>query len=223
MKTKKLLLVFAVVLALNLSARADYTIEETIEHSDTPTQKVVMKIKPGKARCDIGAAMSTISSGGEMTMLMHEQKAAMKTSFRAMAAKNKQLESAAAMPLKPTGRKEKINGFETEEYVHENPALKSTTHYWIAKNYADGAELMKLMSELHGPAAKQLVAGAGELSPETLPGLPVRTEIESNLTDKPTKTKVTIMSINKGPVDDAAFVVPADYRQTGHPGIPKPD
>jgi hypothetical protein len=152
---------------------------------------------------------------------MHAQKIAMKMPANfsprsATTAKTgKESPSGPREMLKPTGRTEKINGFDTEEYVHENPTLKATTHFWIAKDFPDKTEIMKVLTAMQTPMTKQLMQSAGTVLPEDYPGLPIRTEVESNLMGKPSKTIVTIVSIKKEAVDDSVFVVPADYRQGG--------
>jgi hypothetical protein len=210
--------------ALSSGAFADYIIEEKMEHNDGPPQEMTIKLKEGKARCDIGGAMTTIMSGGQINMLMHAQKMAMKMPAGMMLMPQKKASAAGGTKatLKPTGRKEKINGFETEEFVHENPALKATMHLWIAKDFPDKIEVMKMMNAMQTPMTKQFMQAAGAVAPEDYPGLPIRTELESSLMGKPSKTIITITSIKKEPVDDSAFVVPADYRQGG-PGLGNED
>lgn len=208
-------------LVLQTAARADYIILERIEHNQTPQQEVTIKLKAGKARCDIGTAMSMISQGDEITMLMHSEKAAMKMPVRAVQSmmKNQKVSDATSHPtMQPTGQKEKISGFDTEEYVHDNPTLKSKTHFWIAKDFPDKTEIIKMLGAIQSPMTKQMMHVAGAVAPEDYPGLPIRTEVETNFMGKPSKTIVTITSIKKEPVDDSVFVVPSDYRSAGPPG-----
>lgn len=215
---KAISLTIIALFALTMAAQADYTIQERIEHNEAPPQDVTVKLKAGKARCDMGTAMSMILDGDQITMLMHSEKMAVKIPFGATLPKNQKESAEKPRPtLQPTGRKEKINGFDTEEYVHENPTLKSKTHFWIAKDFPDKAEIIKMLNAMQSPMTKQMMRSAGAVSPEDYPGLPIRTEIESNLMGKPSKTAVTITSIKKEPVDDSIFVAPADYRSGGSP------
>ena len=42
--------------------------------------------------------------------------------------------------LTPTGRKETVNGYETEQYTYDGPGFKAI--YWIAPDYPDGAAIL---------------------------------------------------------------------------------
>jgi hypothetical protein len=214
MKTNILLPAIIILLISPHVVWSDYVIQESMQHNETPPQEVTIKLKEGKVRCDMGAAMSTISIGGDITMLMHPQKIAMKMPS-SLGKSRHESSPTKSTPLQATGRKEKINGFDTEEYVHENPAVKATMHLWIAKDVPDKAEIMRMLTAMQSPAMKQMAQAFGAVSPEDYPGLPIRTEVESNLMGKPSKTTVTLTSIKKEPVDDSVFVVPADYKSAG--------
>jgi hypothetical protein len=218
-QSTRLSFTLALFLGLQASALADYVIEERMEHNGVPAQNVTIKLKAGKARCDMGTSMSTIATEDGITLLMHDQKMAMKMpAGLGAAASKKDLAAAAKSELKATGRKEKISGFDTEEYVHENSNLKATTHLWIAKDFPDRAEIMKLLAALQGPLTKQLIQATGSVATEDYPGLPIRSEIESKLLGKDSRTVLTILSLKKEAVDDSAFVVPSDYRSSGPGG-----
>jgi hypothetical protein len=210
--------IFFTLFALNASAFADYTIQETMEHNDAPAQEITIKMKDGRARCDIGAVMSTLSLNGKIQTLMHAQKAVVNLPLGALDAKSKPAQNSARITLEATGRRETINGFDTEEYMHDNPTLKAKSRYWIAKGYPDSVEILRLLDALQSPAAKQFMQAVGAVLPEDFPGLPIRTESESNLMGKSSKVIVTIVSIKKEPIDDSVFVVPSDYRQAGPDG-----
>ena len=212
---KTVLLATIALFAFQTVALADYIIQERMEHNDLRAQDVTIKLKANKARCDIGTAISMIADGGEITMLMHSQKAAMKMPIRAISNNQKDSPANPRPILQPTGHKEKISGFDTEEYLHDNSRLKSKTHFWIAKDFPDKAEIVKMLNAMPSPMTKQLMHAVGAVSPEDYRGLPIRTEVESNLTGKPSKTTVTITSIQKEPVDDSVFVVPGDYHAAG--------
>jgi len=205
----------------NAAALGDYIIEERIEHNQTPPQEVTIKLKAGKARCDIGTTMSMISNGDEITMLMHSQKAAMKMPagpMQSMMKKNQRDSDAKSRPtMQSTGKKEKISGFDTEEYERDNPILKSKTHFWIAKDLPDKTEIIKMLGAMQSPMTKQMMQAAGAVAPEDYPGVPIRTEVATNMMGKPSKTIVTITSIKKESVDDSVFVVPSDYHSAGLP------
>jgi hypothetical protein len=213
MKTP-LLITPLLFVAITGHALADYTIEERIEHNDSPSQTAIIRLKGDKARCDMGP-MSTVANGNDITMLMHAQKIAMKLPTAAINATKSDSNSGPRQVLQPTGRKEKINGFDTEEFVHDNPSLKATTHLWIAKNFPDQAEIMKMLKSFVSPAMQQMTQAIRGVSPDDYPGMPIRTEVESHLMGKPSKTVVTLVSVKKESIDDAVFSIPADYHSAG--------
>jgi Domain of unknown function (DUF4412) len=207
---KKTSLIIIALISTSAVASADYTIEEQMEHNGGPAQSLTIRLKAGKARCDIGPTMSSIVIGSDVTLLMHSQKMVMKMPVNALSLLKKDSSDAAPAKLEPTGQKQTINGFKTEEYLHDNPKLKSKSHFWIAKDFPDAVEIMKMIQAFQTPMTTQFMQSAGVVSPENYPGLPIRTEIESN-----SKTIVNVISIKKEPLDDSAFVVPPDYRSVG--------
>src|SRR4051812_35834848 len=133
--------------ALINSALADYIIQERMEHNDAPAQDVTIKLKAGKARCDMGR-MSMIADGNDVIMLMHSEKAAVKIPMRSLTKNQNNSPDKTRPTLQATGRKEKINGFDTEEYLHDNPTLKGKTHFWIAKDFPDKNEIIKMLNAM---------------------------------------------------------------------------
>ena len=111
-------------LALCATARADLTVVQTMDGTKG-SNKITFKIKGDKARVEVNPQITTIvdAKTGDLTTLLNDQKTVMRISgerAKAMAemAKSfvKQETPEQALP-KPTGRKEKISGYETEEYV----------------------------------------------------------------------------------------------------------
>ena len=47
---------------------------------------------------------------------------------------------------KPTGKKETINGYETQEYVSDSPKFHAS--YWVAKTYPNYDSILQQMSLL---------------------------------------------------------------------------
>ena len=208
---KTILISVVALIATSAMAFADYTIVEQMEHNDSAAQTLTIRLKGGKARCDMGTMMSTIVNGSDITMLMHSQKVVMKMPMNALSLLGKDSTDNTPTKLQPTGRKQTINGFNTEEYLHDNPKMKAKMHLWIAKDFPDAAEIMKMIQAFQTPMTTQFMQSAGMVSPEDYPGLPVRTEVESDLMGKPSKTVINVISIKKEPLDDSIFAVPSDY------------
>jgi hypothetical protein len=218
----------AIFLAANFSAQADVVIVQKVEGAGGQNGEMIMKIKDGKSRTDVNPQMSMITDtkSGEVITLMHDQKSYMKISgdtTRAMLDRIRKMtddSSASATPkpapkLKATGRKDKINGYDTEEYTCDVNGKKIT--YWIAKNYPDYsailAEMMKMQQNSLASMMKGMMPEASEF-----PGMPIRTEVE-NGSDKIT---TTLISAKQEPVNAADMEVPAAYKEMTMPNFNVP-
>ncbi len=208
----KLLRLF-VFLALCVTARADLTVVQKMEGTEG-LNKITFKIKGDKARVEVSPQITTIvdAKTGELTTLMNDQKTVMRISgerAKAMAemAKTfvKQEAPEQALP-KPTGRKEKIAGYETEEYVTESPKYKAT--YWVAKTYPDYQSILQQMSLLQRGAFAEITKGMPDY--HALPGLPLRTKIK---TPGQAEITSTIESVSLAPLPASDFGVPAGYTE----------
>ena len=217
---KTLAMLAAVTLAAISATRADLTIDQTIQGVQ-PVQQVTMKIKGDKARIDSGQQVTTLvdSGNGEIVTLMNDEKRFTRISgerMKAMAQMATQFsgvqKSSEQPKLTPTGKKETINGVETEEYTFETPQLKAS--YWIAKNYPDGANILKQLQSL----TLQSFGGSSSGIPDyrQLPGLPLRTRM--TIGDRDIVTNVR--SIKQDPLPDALFAIPAGYQEVKLPDFP---
>src|SRR4029077_17652018 len=72
--------------------------------------------------------------------------------------------------LTPTGQRETINGYDTEQYSYEGPDFKAT--YWIATNYPNGAAVLAQLQSIKS----ELWDAANTKMPDfrDFPGLPIR-------------------------------------------------
>jgi hypothetical protein len=207
---------FSVLLSmfLALSARADLTLVQKVEGAGQGASEMTIKVKNDKARIDASPKLTTIidSKTGEIVNLMNDRKTAMRISADKMRAAadmigkfNASAASGGKGKLTPTGKKEKVAGYDAEEYVYETPNFKAT--YWIAPNYPDGAAILKELQSL----SSQLWQTNNFRLPDyrDFPGLPVKTVVstgDSNVT-------TTLVSISKEPLDDAQFAVPKDFKE----------
>jgi hypothetical protein len=205
---------------------ADLTLVQEIL-SEGSTTKLTMQIKGSKVRVDSNPMATSFidTETGDMTNLIHPQKMIMRISgaqLKDMAAAvqaTAPAQSAPAAEPKATGRKEKINGHDTEEYTVGTAG--GTIHLWIAKNYPDWKEIVAELARMsQGAWAKQLGGATGsDYDIAKLPGLPLRTEMQQ---PGGSKTVIRFESIDRKPVEDAAFAVPAGYTEMKMPamGIP---
>ena len=183
--------------------------------------EMTIKIKGDKARIDATPQMTSIvdAKSGEMLNLMRDQKVAVRISPEKMKAAAEMVskfddktQKAVAPKLQATGKKEILNGFETEQYVYDTPSFKAT--YWIATKYPDAASLLKQLQSLNSDAW----AAGGTKMPDyrDFPGLPLKTEISMGNSNKVTST---VTSIKQDPLNEAEFAIPTDYKEMKSPDI----
>jgi len=217
MKAHSLSLILVTV--LSLTARGDLTIVQKVEGAGSLSEMTI-KIKGDKERMDASANVSMIVDGktGDVLNLMNDQKKFIRMSgdkvkaFAEMASKYSTNGGAVAEKAKPvrTGKKEMINGYETEEYVSETP-LK--TSYWIALNYPDSAAIMKQLQAITPSAWSD--ARKGMPNYRDFPGLPLRTQMTAGGKD----ITSTIVSVKQDVLSEAEFAVPKDFQEMKIPNM----
>ena len=200
-------------------ARADLTIVQNLEGAG-PISTSTMKIKGGKARVEAGPQMTTIidSATGEILTLLNDQKKFMRISAaQAKAAAELAMQpdgkgAPAAKPqLKPTGKKETINGYETQEYTCDAPAFKGS--YWIATNYPDAKAILAQMAATTPQAWN--VAGKGMPDYRDFPGMPIRMRV--SFSGKEIVT--TLTSVKQDTLPASEFIPPAGYEEVKLPNM----
>ena len=208
-----------IVTAVNC-VHADLVIVQKVEGS-SQSGEMTMKIKGEKARADLSPAVSTIidATSGDVTTLMHEQKTFMRitaAAARELTVQMKQADVESGRPapvrpeLQPTGKKEKITGYDTLQFVWQTGAMKLT--YWIAKDFPHASEILAIMKKMQTGAAS---LGSGFMpDPMTFPGLPVKTQVDIG---GKKVTTTTLISVKEEPVDTALFNIPAGYKETPSP------
>src|SRR6266536_130820 len=231
-----------------LPVRADLTIvySTTVQPAShnqkvapTPTavaasSNMTIKVKGDKARIDVSPQVTAIFDGqtGELINLLNDQKTIVGITpdkMRAIADKLNKFGSNKGSDkprLTPTGQREMINGYDTEQYTYEGPNDKAT--YWIAPNYPNGAaalaQLQSIKSELWDAANTKM--------PDfrDFPGLPIRMRMivgKENLagghgadaSGHPTEIISTITGVGLDSIADNQFTVPADFKETKLPDI----
>jgi len=207
---------------LLLSARADLTIVQKMEGIG-PISETTMKIKGDKARVDVNPKITAIIHGktGEMSNLMHDQKVVMRMSAEKMKAamemarqfsgKDEKKETGEKPKFAPSGKKEVINGYDTEEYVYETPQFKAS--YWIASKYPDGAAILKQLQSVNPAIWK--TANTHMPDYRDFPGLPIKTVISTG------GNQITsiLASVKQDPLSDADFEIPKDYQEMKLPDM----
>ena len=227
---------YSLVLTISflLSARADLTIVQKVERAGSATNMTI-KLKGDKVRIEASPQVTSILDGktGEVTNLMNDQKTVVRISAEKAKAVTNMInrfdvkkEGAGKVKLTPTGQKETVNGYETEQYTYDGPGFK--TSYWIASNYPDGAAILAQLQSITSEFWKTTNPTMPDY--HDFPGLPIRTRMTMTKQSQPTKPgatalggapeiTTTIISANQDPISDAEFAVPSDFKETKLPDI----
>ena len=227
---------YSLVLTISflLSARADLTIVQKVERAGSATNMTI-KLKGDKVRIEASPQLTTIIDGktGEITNLMNDQKTVVRISAEKAKAVTNMInkfdakkEGVGKVKLTPTGQKETVDGYETEQYTYDGPDFKAT--YWIASNYPEGAAILAQLQSIKSEFWDAANAGAPDL--RDFPGLPIRTRMTTTKHSQPakpggaalggaTEITTTIISANQNPISDAEFTAPNDFKETKLPDI----
>lgn len=205
------------LLSAHLATAGVVIVEETVQPFGSMGGKnnVTISMSGDQARMDLGKTISTIvdSKSGEVTSLMHSQKMAMqlpKSTVDAM--KNKLAQNQQKPDLKPTGKKETINGFACEEYTGTLQGLKVS--FWVTQDVPHQKEILDQINKVGGTASP---FQAALQSGKDFPGFPIRTTI--TLPNNGTAT-TTVVSIKEQDLPASTFAVPSDYKMMKMPVMP---
>ena len=201
--------------------RGDLTLVQSIEGS-RGNNTVTIKIKGERARIEINPKAGVIvnTKTGEVISLLHDRQAVMRLSpekAKDLANKARTIlqdtETSLEVPTpRPTGRKEKILGYDSDEYVAETPKYRAT--YWVAKGYPDYGAILRQMKLLQNAAFVSVRKPMPEYY--DFPGLPIRTKIKFTGQEE---TSITLTSISQSPLPDSEFDVPAGYAEIHLPDL----
>jgi hypothetical protein len=205
-----------ITVGLLLEARADLTVVQKVEGAGQ-NGEITVKIKGDKERIDAPSQPTRIIDGktGEMTDLMNDKKSFVRISAEQMKAAAETIskfddgKQASPRKLTPTGKKETINGYETEEFVYETPQFKAS--FWVAAKYPDAAGILKQMQAPVSGAWKPSNMGMPDYT--DFAGLPLKTVI--SVGDNQVVT--TIMSIKKDSISASEFDIPKDFQELKKP------
>ena len=220
---KRTILAAAGLACFGLLAKADYVIKERFEHSGA-VQQISLKIKDQKVRLDAGDQTSALidPGSGTTTLLIHPNKAFLKISPEQIKEQSKalkemlgqKLENPADVQLKATGKKEQINGFDTEEYTTEFNGVEMSI--FVAKEYPNYQKIVQALYQVqNGPAMEAFRSMS--IPPEKYPGLPIRT----TQTIMGQKIVITLDSAQEVEVPQTDFNIPADYKELNPPTAEK--
>lgn len=229
-------------LSFSGAARADLVIVMGVESSGMPAPiSQTIKIKGNKTKTGDESFISQICDldSGDTTLLIHSQKeytiqsASMKKEFAEMLKETMtetSVKSRIRPKLKPTGRKQRISGFDTEEFVWEEAKVKS--RFWITKNLPNYALFLKQIRKSFSCDRHLIIGADSGPEPGELGGFPIRIETEGTFDPLPGfdpgrrrqvdssqentyRSVLTYISIKEGNLDDVEFAIPAGYKESG--------
>jgi len=187
------------------AAWADVVVVQRVEQGAQCTQ-VTLKLKGTKIRADIGPEITLImdTATGSAVTLRHSQKTALLvTAAAARQLMQKEPPSISPTP-KPTGRTAVIDGRETREFSSGKAA------WWVAARLAGGDPLGEMIDALEKTPMVKLADGLPGLGgEESLPGVPLRTEIT---TPGGRKITTSVVSAQEKPLEAIDFEIPPGYR-----------
>ena len=198
-------------------------------------ENMTIKVKGDKARIDTPPHMTVIFDGttGELINLLNDHKTVVRISpdkMRAIADMEDKFSNNKAGSQKPrltpTGQKEVINGYDTDQYTYDGPDFKAT--YWIAPNYPNGAAVLAQLQSIKS----EFWDAANTKMPDfrDFPGLPIQMRIivgkqnaagghDASASGHPTEITSTITGVSLNSIADSEFTVPADFKETKLPDI----
>ena len=214
---KKLLL--PLFLLGGLFAHADIVVEQKIESAQM-NGNMVMKIKGDQARMDMpktaAGEMSVVMDfkTGNMTVLIHGQKMAMKQNLDAAKKQAEAQQKASGIDPakiekpKSTGKKEKVGDWDTE--IFETTMADSKVIMWVAKDFPNYKTVQDQLNKLSAATG-----GGGGFDPSKfdLGGMIVKTEM--NMPAAGGKVVSTLVKAKEEAVADSEFKLPADYQTIG--------
>jgi hypothetical protein len=220
---KTLPLCIALVCAAIELACADITIVQQVEQSGPAAMnsEMTLKLKGDKVRIDVNPQLSTIYDvkSGDISTLVHPQKTVVTLpGEQVKRIREGALAAVAGKPtdfeLKPTGKKETINGFACEEYTTSFQGMDST--FWLTKDVPNKDRVLEQLSGLSG----ELDPLQGALkNTRKFPGFPVRTVLNDG---RGGRTSVTLVSLKEAPIAASEFEVPSDYKAFAMPRMQLP-
>src|SRR6059036_4085611 len=196
---------------------------------------MTIKVKGDKARIDASPQITIIFDGGtgELINLLNDQKTIVRISPDKMRAIADMLNKFSTKRpgsetprLTPTGKREMINGYHTEQYTYDGPDFKAT--YWITPNYPNGAAVLTQLQSIKS----EFWDAANTKMPDfrDFPGLPIRMRMIVGKVnpagghvgiapDHPTDITSTITGVSLDSISDSVFTVPANFKETKLPDI----
>jgi hypothetical protein len=195
------------------NARADFIVKETVQNLGR-TQDVTIKLKENHCRIDANPETTALldTQSGIITILLHQTKMFLNVKAEELGAEgnaikkllSEQTGSEETVDFQPTGKKEQINGYDTDEFVGKIAGLPIRIQ--VAKEFPNYQALLSALYVAQNTPGLNLFR-ALSIPPDKYPGMPIRTTIE--LLGQPVVT--TVDYVQQSALSESEFSIPEGY------------
>ena len=209
-------IIAAAVLAFCVqSSRADFVIKETVQNLGR-SQDVTIKLKDNYCRIDANPETTALldTESGVTTLLLHQTKMFLKVKADELGAEGnaiKKLLSQQAgndetVDFQPTGKKEQINGYDTDEFTGKIGGIPITVQ--VAKDFPNYQAILSALYAAQNAPGLNLFR-ALSIPPDKYPGMPIRTTMQ--LLGQ--SVVMTVESVEQPTLNESEFVIPEGYTE----------
>ena len=206
------------------SASADFVVKETVQNVGR-NQDVTIKLKDNHCRIDANPETTALldTQSGVTTILLHQTKMFLNVKAEELGAEGNALKKLLSqqsgneetVDFQPTGKKEQINGYDTDEFVGKIAGLPVRVQ--IAKDFPNYQALLSALYTAQNAPGLNLFR-ALSIPPDKYPGMPIRTTIE--LLGQPVVT--TVDYVQQSTLSETEFTIPEGYTELKPSASPSP-
>jgi Domain of unknown function (DUF4412) len=197
------------------SASADFLVKETVQNLGR-NQDVTIKLKDNHCRIDANPETTALldTQSGVTTILLHQTKMFLNVKADELRAEGNALKKLLSqqsgneetVDFQPTGKKEQINGYDTDEFVGKIAGLSIRVQ--VAKDFPNYQALLSALYAAQNAPGLNLFR-ALSIPPDKYPGMPIRTTIE--VLGQPVVT--TVDYVQQSTLSDSEFAIPEGYTE----------
>ena len=206
----------AFLLALCIqNAWADFVVKETVQNLGR-NQDVTIKLKDNHCRIDANPETTALldTQSGVTTILLHQTKMFLNVKADELGAEGNALKKLLSqqsgneetVDFQPTGKKEQINGYDTDEFVGKIAGL--SVRVQVAKDFPNYQALLSALYTAQNAPGLNLFR-ALSIPPDKYPGMPIRTTIE--VLGQPVVT--TVDYVQQSTLNESEFAIPEGYTE----------
>lgn len=194
---------------------ADFVVKETVQNLGR-NQDVTIKLKDNHCRIDANPETTALldTQSGVTTILLHQTKMFLNVKAEELGAEGNALKKLLSqqtgneetVDFQPTGKKEQINGYDTDEFVGKVAGL--SVRVQVAKDFPNYQALLSALYAAQNAPGLNLFR-ALSIPPDKYPGMPIRTTIE--VLGQPVVT--TVDYVQQSTLSESEFAIPEGYTE----------